>query len=242
MILLVSEIVTRINNSSRYISSIVGIFFILFGLVIFFASFGIILIFLHGHSIQIFIPDIFINFYEIFISISKIIEPQTKVTSLIALFIKVAEYYLLSITFVFVGRELIQFQQIKPKTPIDLKGFEEKLFTMIVSVSSVMFLSVILDLNTVSIDSLYLGLAVASVILALGGYIYLTKDRKKEDKIEISKKEEEKDKKEEELTEEELDGPPALIEEDSEKSENTPESGEEDYITSTESKAPEEEK
>lgn len=152
----------------RIVMGIVGLFFILFGLVVFLASWWRIIDFFY-----------FVRSGE-----------------LIQLFVTIAEYYLISITFVIVGRSVIAFAQAVEIEPKDIGKLKEYLIAMLVSISGVVFINMILKYEEpaeLNINILYVGLAIASVVVALGVYIKLSGEKGgKEKKMEVEKREGEK--------------------------------------------------
>lgn len=182
---IIEEFTTLVHNFGRIIMSIVGLFFILFGLVVFGAS-----------------------WYEI------ITYPFNE-GELIILFIKIAEYYLISITFVSVGRSIISLSK-HVELPVDIRTLEKYLFSLIISISSVAFISLILETTGLNISILYVGLAIASVAVALGVYLYLSRDELLKPPYPREKKEEEEKKEEVEKTsgEEKMREQPKKEEED----------------------------
>jgi len=153
------EPIAYTHNFGRLVMGIVGFFFILFGLAVFLAS-----------------------WYEMILKI--FIEPEKEI---IALFVTIAEYYLISITFVLVGRSVIAFAQSKEPKPEDIGKLKEYLFAMVVSISGVAFINMILEYETptdININILYVGLAIACVVVALGVYIRLGREKVREVKEE----------------------------------------------------------
>lgn len=148
--------------------SLVGLFFILFGLAVFGAS-----------------------WYEI-------MRYPFNEAELIILFIKIAEYYLISITFVSVGRSIISLSR-KAELPVDISALEKYLFSLIISISGVAFISLILEpAKDMDIDILYAGLAIAGLAVGLGVFLYLDSRAELHKSRYLGEKKEEGEKKREE--------------------------------------------
>ena len=102
----------------------------------------------------------------------------------IAVFVQCAEYYLITLTFVLVGLVVMNLAySTDPKTE-DLGKLKESLLAMIISISGVAFVELILGCDTAAdlgIDILYVGVGIASVIVALGIFIHLGMNKKEEE-------------------------------------------------------------
>ena len=179
------EPITYTHNFGRLVVGIVGFFFILFGVAVFGASWFEIIIFL--------------------------IDPTDK---LIPLFVTIAEYYLIAITFALVGRSVIEIAQSPTTQAEDVGKLKEHLLAMVVSISGVAFINIIVECETpanLNANILYAGLAIASVVISLGVYIFLTREKGAEEE----EREEEGEIGEEggRLAEVEMDKPPEPEEE-----------------------------
>ncbi|KAF5429540.1 putative membrane protein YqhA [Candidatus Methanophagaceae archaeon] len=94
----------------------------------------------------------------------------------IAVFVQCAEYFLITLTFVLVGQAVMNLACDTESKTEDLGKLKESLLAMIISISGVAFIELILGCETAAdlgIDILYVGLGIASVIVALGIFIHL---------------------------------------------------------------------
>ena len=194
------EPITYTHNFGSLVVGIVGFFFILFGLVVFCASWLEIVKFLINPDHNL------LPFIDPNNNLLPFIDPQD---NLISLFVTIAEYYLIAITFTFVGRSIIAIVQSTTTKTDDVGKLKEHLLAMVVSISGVAFINMILECETpanLNVNILFAGLAIASVTISLGFYIFLTREKRG---VEETREEAEKKKKEEKsLAEAKLDKPP----------------------------------
>lgn len=102
----------------------------------------------------------------------------------IAVFVQCAEYYLITLTFVLVGQVVMNLAYSTELKTEDLGKLKESLLAMIISISGVAFVELILGCDTAAdlgIDILYVGVGIASVIVALGIFIHLGMHKKEEE-------------------------------------------------------------
>ncbi len=103
------------------------------------------------------------------------------------MFIHIAEYYLITVTFSLVGQAVLNLgRSPNPKTE-DLGALKECPLAMVVSISGVVFIEMILENKSpaeLGIDILYVGVAIACVAVALGIFIHLGMHKKEEDERE----------------------------------------------------------
>jgi uncharacterized membrane protein YqhA len=101
----------------------------------------------------------------------------------IAVFVQCAEYYLITLTFVLVGQVVMNLAYSTESKTEDLGKLKESLLAMIISISGVAFIELILGCEAAAdlgIDILYVGVGIASVIVALGIFIHQGMHKKEE--------------------------------------------------------------
>ena len=193
------EPITYTHNFGRLVVGIVGFFFILFGLAVFGASWLEIVKFLINPNNNL------LPFIDPNNNLLPFIDPRD---NLISLFVTIAEYYLIAITFALVGRSVIAIAQSPTTKAEDVGKLKEHLLAMVVSISGVAFINIIVECETpanLNANILYAGLSIASVVIGLGVYIFLTREKGAEEERE---EEEETRGEGRKLAEVEMDKPP----------------------------------
>jgi len=105
----------------------------------------------------------------------------------IAMFVHIAEYYLITVTFTLVGQAVLNLGRYPDPKTEDLGTLKESLLAMVVSISGVVFIEMILENKSpaeLGIDILYVGVAIASVAVGLGIFIRLGMHKKVEEERE----------------------------------------------------------
>lgn len=100
--------------------------------------------------------------------------------------IKLAEYFMIAITFFAICIALVYFSVPDPKEKEmgkmgEIRDLEKYIFSMVIATISVIFLSGVLTITTNELNTdelLKVGISIAAVIIALGVYTKLTKEGK----------------------------------------------------------------
>jgi len=94
----------------------------------------------------------------------------------VSILITGAEFFLIAVLFVVIGRSIIVFSRSVRVDIKDVETLKDQLIAMVISISGVVFINMISNASGqgVDIDVLYAGLAVAAVAIGLGAYSYLS--------------------------------------------------------------------